>query len=185
MAAHERILSTAYDLFSARAIRDVGVEELVKRSDVALATFYRHFPSKDHLVIAFLERREELWTHGTVEAGARSRGMTAEDQLLAIFDIFDEWFRRDDYEGCPFVNVLLEMGPGHPLTLASIEHLDHIRDVVENLAIEAGLTDTRVFARSWHILMKGSIVSAAEGDQDAAKLAASMAGDLIERHRAV
>jgi AcrR family transcriptional regulator len=58
--AHERILSAAYDLFSQRGVRDVGVDELIARSGVANATFYRHFPSKDLLVLAFLERREEM-----------------------------------------------------------------------------------------------------------------------------
>jgi AcrR family transcriptional regulator len=179
----ERILATAYELFSRRAVRDVGVDELIGGSKVALATFYRHFRSKDDLVIAYLQMREEVWTIGLIEAEARKRGDTPEARLLAIFDVFDEWFHRDDYEGCPFVNVVLEMGPGHPITQASIRHLERIREMVQSLADEAGLCDTAKLARSWHILMRGSIVSAAEGDQEAAKLAREMARDLINRHR--
>lgn len=182
-APRERILTTAYELFSKRAVRDVGVDELIQGSRVAIATFYRHFPSKNDLVIAFLQMREEKWTLGLIESEARRRGETPEEKLLAIFDVFDEWFRRDDYEACPFVNVLLEMGPGHPLTEASIEHLARIRAMVQGLADEAGLRDTAKLARSWHILMKGSIVSAAEGDRDAALLAREMARGLIESHR--
>ncbi len=82
---------------------------MVDNAAVAKATLYRHFGSKDELVLAFLERREQLWTKEWVEAEARKRGDTPEQQLLAIFDLFDEWFRRDDFEGCSFVNVLLEM----------------------------------------------------------------------------
>src|SRR5215217_1589645 len=96
--ARERILETAYELFSQRAIRDVGIDEVIERADVAKATLYRHFPSKDELVLAFLERREEIWTKGLIEAEARRRGQTPEEQLLSIFDIFDEWFHRDDFE---------------------------------------------------------------------------------------
>jgi len=179
----ERLLATAYELFSRRAVRDVGVDELIEGANVALATFYRHFRSKDDLVIAYLQMREEVWTVGLIEAEARKRGNTPEERLLAIFDVFDEWFHRDDYEGCPFVNVVLEMGPGHPITLASIKHLERIREMVRGLADEAGLRDTAKLARSWHILMKGSIVSAAEGDQEAANLAQEMARDLVNRHR--
>ena len=179
----ERLLATAYQLFSRRAVRDVGVDELIEGANVALATFYRHFRSKDDLVIAYLQMREEVWTVGLIEAEARKRGNTPEERLLAIFDVFDEWFHRDDYEGCPFVNVVLEMGPGHPITLASIKHLERIREMVRGLADEAGLRDTAKLARSWHILMKGSIVSAAEGDQEAANLAQEMARDLVNRHR--
>ena len=181
--ARERILDTAYQLFSRRAIRDVGVDEVIERAGVAKATLYRHFPSKDDLVIAFLERREERWTLAWVEAEARRRGTTPEEQLLAIFELFDEWFQRDDFEACSFINVLLEMGPAHPAGQASVRHLANIRTVVGRLAEEAALRDPASFAHSWHILMKGSIVSATEGDAQAAQRARSMAHLLIEQHR--
>ena len=181
--ARERILDTAYELFSRRGVRDVGIDEVIERAGVAKATLYRHFPSKDDLVIAFLERREQRWTLAWVEAEARRRGTTPEDQLLAIFELFDEWFHRDDFEACSFINVLLEMGPAHPAGQASLRHLASIRSVVARLAEEAALRDPESFARSWHILMKGSIVSAAEGDAEAAKRARSMASLLIEQHR--
>jgi AcrR family transcriptional regulator len=181
--ARERILETAYELFSRRAIRDVGVDEVIEQAGVAKATLYRHFPSKDDLVVAFLERREERWTLAWVEAEARRRGTTPEEQLLAIFELFDEWFHRDDFEACSFINVLLEMGPAHPAGQASVRHLANIRTVVGRLAEEAALRDPASFAHSWHILMKGSIVSATEGDAQAAQRARSMARLLIEQHR--
>ena len=181
--ARARILDSAYELFSRRGIRDVGVDEVIERASVAKATLYRHFKTKDDLVLAFLERREQLWTLDFVEAEARKRGSTPEEQLLAIFDVFDEWFHRDDFEACSFINVLLEMGAAHPTGKACIAHLENIRGVVRKLAREAGLRDTESFARSWHILMKGSIVSAAEGDSEAAKRAQTMARLLIEQHR--
>ena len=181
--ARERILDTSYELFSQRGIQAVGVDEVIENAEVAKATLYRHFPSKDDLVIAFLERREERWTRDLVEAGARSRGSTPEEQLLAIFDVFDEWFRREDFEACSFISVLLEMGPDHPAGKASMRHLENIRSIVRRLAEEAGLRDVGSFAHSWHILMKGSIVAAAEGDAEAAHRAQSMARLLIDQHR--
>jgi AcrR family transcriptional regulator len=181
--ARERILGTAYELFSRRGIRDVGIDEVIERAGVAKATLYRHFPSKDDLVIAFLELREERWTMAWVESEAKRRGTTPEDQLLAIFGLFDEWFHRDDFEACSFINVLLEMGPAHRVGQASVRHLASIRSVVRRLAEEAALRDPESFAHSWHILMKGSIVSAAEGDTEAAQRARSMARLLIEQHR--
>ena len=181
--ARERIVESSYGLFAQRGIQAVGVDEVVETAGVAKATLYRHFPSKNDLVIAFLERREERWTRELVEAGARSRGSTPEEQLLAIFDVFDDWFRRQDFEACAFVSVLLEMGPDHPAGKASIRHLENIRSIVAGLAEEAGLRDPAAFAHSWHILMKGSIVAAAEGDLEAAHRAQSMARELIDQHR--
>ena len=181
--ARERILDTAYELFSRRAIRDVGVNEVIEQAGVAKATLYRHFPSKDDLVIAFLERREERWTLAWVEKEARRRASSPEKQLLAIFDAFDEWFRREDFEACSFINVLLELGPGHTAGSATVRHLENIRTIVRGLAEEAGLRDPGSFAHSWHILMKGSIIAAAEGDVDAAQRAQSMGRRLIDdRH---
>ena len=89
-------------------------------------------------MLAFLEMREERWTHGFVEAEARTRGSDPEERLLAIFDVFDEWFHREDFEACSFINVLLEMGPQHPAGDASVEYLDHIRSIVRRLRRRSG-----------------------------------------------
>ena len=184
LTARERILTTAYRLFTRRGIRAVGNDEVIAVSGVAKATLYRHFPSKNDLVLAVLQRREELWTLGLVEQQSRLRGETPEEQLLAIFDVFHDWFqKREDFDGCSFINVLLELGPAHPAGQASIQYLDNIRTIVRQRAEAAGLIDVDNFARSWHILMKGSIIAAAEGDLQAAPRAQAMGRALIERHR--
>jgi AcrR family transcriptional regulator len=184
MPARERILTTAYRLFTRRGIRAVGTDEVLAVSGVAKATLYRHFPSKNDLVLAVLQRREELWTLGLVEQQSRLRGATPEEQLLAIFDVFHDWFqKREDFDGCSFINVLIELGAAHPAGQASIQYLDNIRTIVRERAEAAGLVDVDDFARSWHILMKGSIIAAAEGDLQAAQRAQAMGRALIERHR--
>ena len=182
--ARERILRTAYDLFTQRGIRAAGTDLVIERAGVAKATLYRHFATKNDLVLAVLQRREQLWTHGLIEMQSRQRGSTPEEQLLAIFDVFHDWFQiRDGFEGCSFINVLLEMGATHPVGQACVAYLDNIRDIVRQRALAAGLLDVDNFARSWHILMKGSIISAAEGDLEAAHRAQQMARVLIEQHR--
>jgi AcrR family transcriptional regulator len=174
--ARERILEAAYELFSRRGLRAVGVDEIITRSGVARATLYRHFVSKDALVLAFLELREERWTRAWLQHEVDGRAAAPADRLLAIFDVFDEWFRRGDFEGCSFVNVLLEIGdPAHELHRASADQLARIRGFVEGLATEAGVADPAALAHQWHILMKGSIVAAAEGDRDAAQRAKEVA----------
>ncbi|MCW3062866.1 MAG: Transcriptional regulator, TetR family, partial [Solirubrobacterales bacterium] len=144
---------------------------------------YAHFPSKDDLVVAFLERREQRWKFAYVVTEARRRGTNPEEQQLAIFDAFDEWFRRDDFEGCSFIKLLLEMGAEHPAGRASVRHLDNIRSIVRNLALEASLRDSEAFARSWQLIMEGSIVAAAGGDADAAQRAKALARALLDQHR--
>ena len=182
-SARERILDAAYELFSRRGIQAVGVNEVIERAGVATATLYRHFPSKEKLVLAFLDLREQRWTKDLIEAGAMRRGSNPEERLLAIFDVLDEWFHRDDFEAGSFIKVLLELGPNNPAGGASVRHLEQLRAIARHLAEEAGLRDTESFARSWHILIQGSIVVAAEGDVEAAQRGKSMARLLIEQHR--
>lgn len=180
---HERIIDASYRLFAARSVRDVAMDEVVAAAGVAKATLYRHFPTKDELVLAFLARREEAWTFGIVEAGARSRSDTPEGRLLAIFDVFDEWFHRDDFEACSFTNIQLEMGSDHPLGRACAHYIDGIRSMLSGLADDAGFIDPEEFARSWHLLMAGSIVQAAGGDRDAARRARTLGARLISDAR--
>ncbi|MGE5697502.1 MAG: TetR/AcrR family transcriptional regulator [Candidatus Sericytochromatia bacterium] len=182
--ARERIIETAYELFTRRGIRDVGVDEVVAKANVAKTTLYRHFPSKDELVLAFLAEREQQWTVDIVDRQSAQRADDPEDQLLAIFDVFDDWFRkRTDYEACSFVKVLMEMGGEGPIGQACIAHLDNIRSIVRDRARRAGLKKPAEFAASFNILMKGSIVAAAEGDLSAARRAKTMAVRLIDEYR--
>ncbi|MCU1542766.1 MAG: Transcriptional regulator, TetR family [Microbacteriaceae bacterium] len=180
----ERIIATAYPLFVDRSVRHVTVTEILIGSGATRIEFDRQFDSRDELAEECLGRREREWTRGLVEAGARARegGATAELQLLVIFDFFDDWFNRDDH-ACHLVNVLLETGREHPLGKESILHLLSLRNRVTTLAAEAELVDLDAFAMSWDVLMKGAIIGAADGDQDAAIRARAMAEDLIHRHR--
>ena len=183
--ARERIDQTAYELFSRRGVRGVGIDELVARSGVAKMTLYRHYPSKDQLALAFLRRREELWTRAWLQAEVERRASDPKQRLLAIFEVFDKWFRRSDFEGCTFINVLLETDrKDHPVRVATVEHLATIRAFLRGLAEQAGVRDPDDFSRQWHILMKGSIVAAGEGDKKAA-LRARDIGRLLLRNEGI
>ena len=186
LSARERILDTAYDLFSHHGIRAVGVDRIIATSGVAKMSLYRHFHSKEALVLAFLQEREKRWTMEWLHAEASSRADDGAGRLLAIFDVFDEWFRQADFEGCSFINVLLEFGElEHPLRKATTVHLATIRGLVREFAVQAGVSDPEAVAAQWHILMKGSIVAAGEGDREAAKRAQALGRLLLEREGAL
>jgi AcrR family transcriptional regulator len=170
--ARERVLETAYELFAHHGTKTVGVDAIVAKAGVAKMTLYRHFPSKDDLVVAFMKRREEMWTHAWLETEIKARAQDPRARLLAIFDVFHEWFQQRDFEGCSFINILLEeTAAGHPVRKATVVHLANIRTLLRELADAAGVADSDDFTRKWHILMKGSIVSAGEGDRLAARRA--------------
>jgi AcrR family transcriptional regulator len=182
-SAREDVLKAAYDLFNQKGIRAIGVETIIARAGVAKATFYHHFPSKDDLVIAFLQRREQLWTREWFEAQVNRRGATPEERLLAIFDVFDEWFQRDDFEGCPFLRTLFETFEAYQpqdnsVAAAARLHLASIRDIVRHYAEQAGVPYPDELAHKWQMLMAGSIVFAGYGDRSSARVARE-AGALV------
>jgi len=173
--ARERILDASYHLFSRQGVQAVGIDAIITRSGVARQTLYRHFDSKQDLVLAFLERREELWTKGWLQAEVQRPASDPRERLPGIFDAFGEWVQLDDYEGCSFINVILEMPDrADPIHRAGTAYLAGIRNFLEGLARAAGIADAEAFARKWHILMKGSIIAAAEGDRAAAVRAQEM-----------
>jgi AcrR family transcriptional regulator len=182
-SGRERVLETAYRLFSQHGTRAVGVDRIIAESGVAKMTLYRNFASKDELILAFLERREERWTRDWLQATVERRSAAPAQRLLGIFDVFGEWFARDDFEGCSFINVMLELDdPGSPVRQESVRQLSEIRGFLSALADEAGIDDVDRFARQWHILMKGCIVAAAEGDREAAARARELGALLLAHH---
>jgi AcrR family transcriptional regulator len=182
-SGRERISRAAYELFSREGVRAVGVDAVIARAGTAKMTLYRNFPSKDDLIIEFLRRREELWTRDWLKAESMRRGQTPREQLLAIFDVFAEWFGRPDFEGCSFLTTMIEINDReHPVHQAAVGHLVNIRSYIEKLAAEAGIGDVDSFARQWHILMKGSIMAAHEGDTAAAARARELGELLLREH---
>ena len=182
-SGRERILDAAYDLFSRSGVRAIGVDTITAEADVAKMTLYRNFASKNDLALAFLALREERWTVGWLQTEVGRRAASPAGRLLSIFDVFSEWFAREDFEGCAFVTSLLEFEDAtDPVRRACIVHLVNIRAYVCELATAAGVADAQRFADQWHLLMKGSIIAAHEGDRDAAMKARELGELLLARH---
>ena len=182
-SGRERVLEAAYDLFSRGGVASTGVDTVIAEAGVAKMTLYRNFRSKEDLALAFLELREQRWTYGWIAAELAERGGTPAGMLLAIFDVFGDWFAREDFEGCAFVNVLLEVhGQDGPVGEACKRHLANIRTILAGMAAEAGIEEPDSFAHQWQLLMKGSIVAAIEGDREAARRARELGELLLASH---
>jgi AcrR family transcriptional regulator len=165
----ERLVDAAYELFATNGVSQVGIDTILSKARCAKASLYGNFDSKVDLAIAFLDRRETIWTRGWLETEIKKRASKPEARLLAIFDVFDGWFRKRSFEGCSFINVLLESKADSPVHRAAAIHLSKIRVIVQDLAQECKLRDPEQFAQVWHMLMKGSIIAACEGNRNAAR----------------
>jgi len=144
-------------------------------------TLYKHYPSKDQLALAFLRRREELWTRCWLQSVNRDRSRAPHERLLAVFDLLEAWRRRPDFEACSFTKALLEHSdPQHPVRIAVQGHIATIRGFLIELAKEAGARDPVRFAQQWHILMAGCIIAGYAGEADAARNAREVGRLLLQ-----
>ena len=115
--ARERLLESARDLFAADGIRAVSVEQLLERSGVGRASFYRHFATKDELVVAVLSRYNERW-HAMLR-----RALCEGAGVLTVFDVLAARLSEPDYRGCLALTALMEFRErGHPVHRAAMRH---------------------------------------------------------------
>ncbi len=168
--ARERILDTAFRLFYAHGPRGVGVDTVIAESGVAKATLYKHFPRKDDLVLAYLDKVDQTW-FGQLRAAARSAGDHPRDQMVGMFDALTSACRRDGYHGCAFINTAAESDPGSQVHARTVEHKSVIRAWVSDLARRAHADDPDLLARQLTVLLDGGL-SAGVLDADPAASAA-------------
>ncbi|QBK03860.1 TetR/AcrR family transcriptional regulator [Hylemonella gracilis] len=109
LPARERILRKAHDLFYREGIRATGIDRVISESGVSKVTLYRHFPSKNELVLAFLDDRHRRWMAWFRPALARHGG-----RLESLPAVLAEWFRSPVYRGCAFINSVGELGDTQP-----------------------------------------------------------------------
>ena len=178
-SAHDRILDTAYRLFYARGIRAVGVDLIIAESGVAKATFYKHFPSKEELVIAYLDKVDGIWT-GQLRAAAEAAGPGPADQLVGLFDALGTACRRGGYRGCAFINAAAEAMPGTPVHDRTVAHKQAVLAWVRDLAALAGAADPDALARALTLLLDGGLADGAlAANPEAAAAAKDTARQLV------
>lgn len=156
----ERILDAADDLFYARGIHAVGIDEIVARSGTAKTTLYAHFPSKDALIASYLQRRSEKWRQYLTEELAR-RGGTPVERIDAVFEVLAEGCDTPGFRGCPFINATAEYpDPAHPARVVADAHRQWVRDLHAALASEAGVLDSYGLAGRLTLLYDAAMVGA-------------------------
>jgi AcrR family transcriptional regulator len=171
-AARDRILATASQLFYSTGIRAVGVDRVIAESEVARMTFFRHFPSKDDLVVAFLNRQVDLaraeLTQLRNTAGAGWPGAVLEWVANGVMTAR----AVEGFRGCEFVNTAAEFcDPSHPVRVVVAEHRAWIRDLMQDALTELGHPEPRSTAEVLLMLRTGAVVAASlEGldDRDSA-----------------
>jgi AcrR family transcriptional regulator len=178
--ARERLLDTAFRLFYAHGPRGVGVDTVIAEAGVAKTTLYKHFPRKDDLVLAYLDKVDQAW-FGQLRAAARAAGEDPRDQMVGLFDALSSACRREGYHGCAFINTAAESETGSDVHARTVEHKTVVRAWITDLARRAGATDPDLLARQITLLLDGGlsagVLDADPGTPQAAKAAARVLVD--------
>jgi AcrR family transcriptional regulator len=181
-AARERVLDTAAALFYEHGFHAVGVDLIVAQAAVAKTTLYRHFPSKDELIVAYLERANlEFWAWFDASVDPVT---PARDQLLAVFDAIETLATSAACLGCAFQVSAAEFPdrahPGHATALA---HKEAVRTRLRELAAAAGAAHPDALGDALLLVMDGAFAAARMyGPTSPAARAAGAARTLIDAH---
>lgn len=178
-----RILEQAYLSIGRRGLGDITLEDVAAEAGVPLAEVELRFPDPETLLAAAAENFARTWTAEVLQMGVLQRATTPEARLLAVFDVYADYFSRDDSEVGVLMTVLAEAGRAHRSGRPMLLHLEGLRGQLAILAAEAGLVDPDDFALSCHVLIKGALLAVMEGDDAATRRAKRMAQKLIDDHR--
>ena len=156
-SARERLLAAAAQLFHENGIQATGVDSIIAAAGVAKATFYRHFPSKDDLVVAWLRDPRARWWD-RVRVRAEADGTEPDVVIPRMFEAVGDWLEADAYRGCPYLNTATEVpDPTHPARVIVEAYLKEIEDYIVGAVTVAGYRNPRTLGVALHTLLAGSI----------------------------
>jgi len=186
----DHLVDTALKLFCKNGFRATGIDAVLAESGVAKKTLYNHFKSKDELIIATLQKRDEQFLtmarEGISRLASQQEGDPRMARLMALFDTLVEWAVDDSFNGCTFINASAEFPRREdPIHVACANHKKLVVQFIEELIAELKLPDSHNVARQIGLLIEGAIVAAhTAGDFESMKLAKETARQLLTSYAA-
>ena len=156
----QRLVDSAIRRFYRDGFRSVGIDQVLADVGISKTAFYRHFESKEDLMLAALEK-QNCWFQETFRAMIRERGGSmAMGQLNAVLDVAEFIIESDDFHGCIFVNATMEFPLQHePAHVAASQSKQAIEDIICAIAVEAGASEPRSLAKELCLIMEGAYVT--------------------------
>jgi AcrR family transcriptional regulator len=157
----DRLIATAVDLFYRNGFSAIGIDRVIAAAGVTKTTFYKHFESKDDLMVAAVQQRDEWESQAWNRAVKKIAGDDPIKQLLAMLDVLDVWFNDPDFLGCMFLNTAIEFpnrnDPVHQAAAAyKLRTRDHFCDIAKRAGAEA--TAAEIFADCYTALIEGALI---------------------------
>lgn len=158
--AQRQVLDAADALFYERGVQAVGMDAIRTASGVSLKRLYQLFPSKDHLIEAYLDKRDLQWK--SMLAEHVDAATDPRERILAVFDFLHSWFMEKSFRGCAFINSFGELGTVSPrVAELARRHKAGFRDALTELSAAAGATDPQRLSDYLILLSEGAITTSA------------------------
>lgn len=179
-----RLVAVAIELFYTHGFQAVGIDRILREAGVTKTTFYKHFESKDALMVEAVRQRDDWEMEAWSRAVSRFVGDDPRAQLLGYFDVLDLWFNDPDFQGCLFLNTACEFpNPHDPVHKAAAAHKRRTRDAFTDLARAAGVAESESFADQYTALLEGTLVlRQVHGRNDAARVVRPAVQALLQQH---
>jgi AcrR family transcriptional regulator len=179
----ERLVAAAIELFYRHGFAAVGIDQIIAQAGVTKTTFYKHFESKDDLMVAAVKRRDEWESVAWERAIRKIAGKDPARQLLAFFDVLDLWFNEPEFRGCMFMNAAAEFpNPNDPVHQAAVAHKKRSREEWRNQALAGGAdaVGAETFADCFAAMVEGALIlRQTQGRNDAARVVRAAVQQLI------
>lgn len=152
----EKILDVATLLFDARGINASGVDTIIAESGIAKATLYKHFPSKNQLIIAYLREKSDRfyeWLNDKLLAEKTN----PKDILYELCELVEQWITTPEFHGLPFHIAAVEFpDPAHPINTYSVELSNELQHYLSRIAELAGVKDHDTLGQQLAIIFEGA-----------------------------
>jgi AcrR family transcriptional regulator len=156
----QRLIDAAVRRFYRDGFRNVGIDQILSDVEISKTAFYKHFESKDDLILAGLEDHNRLMLETFRRMAIERGGPTPLGQLQSLLDVVEHLVESDDFHGCIFVNVAIEFPlPHEPAHIAAAKNKQAIEDMVYSLAVEANACEPRSLAKQLCLIMEGAYVT--------------------------
>ena len=188
LSRRDHLVETAMKLFSRHGFRATGIDTVLAESGVAKKTLYNHFKSKDELIIAALQRRDEefitVMREGVARLAPGQDGDPRMARIMAFFDTVNEWAQSEGFSGCTFINASAEYPRREdPIHVACANHKRLVVQFIEELISELRLADAHRVARQISLIVEGAIVTAhTTNDLTGVQLAKETTRQLLETY---
>jgi AcrR family transcriptional regulator len=181
ISAKERLIETALKLFHRDGFHATGIDKILAQANVSKMTLYKHFGSKEDLILAVMEVRDQRFRQWLAERTLIA-APNPQQRLLMVFDALAEWFEGDDFYGCLFINASAEYGnPQDKIYQSAIRHKQLVTQWLIDLTREASATNPQALALQLMMIMEGAIVTRqAANDKNAAAIAKDLAKKIVE-----